>query len=465
MKEIKGNLEKLDYAIKKTLERHPSWNPEDILLSLIYEEDPTKFITSKANARDVISTITREDIIREIAKHALKVAMADNKYGHLSGKKDCSRFLDYLISNKIPGDKIIEYLQLNPNVLEEISSSFAKIRYKNRKNIDIKGLDSSTSWYIREYLYQLDDTIGILSKIKVTGLKVYEETVNKCRDDICRGVQLKKNSVDYSLGRTMFASSNIGNTRDNQEDSVLLLRHPKNKHFKMLVVADGVGGYEGGGEASRYATQSILYWFESLSEKYYDDIDALSKILERELKKINEQIFAFGDGRETTFVGAIVGKDKTLIASVGDSRAYITKDNELTQISRDDSVVQKYYESGQILTKDDMRFHFAANRVTQCLGISPTYVEVKPNMYFLDNDDYDNLILVSDGVSDCLSDSQIMAITVETPRELIAKALVEGALKNTSKRTNNYRKNEFKSTINAGKDNTTAAVYIKTKKS
>lgn len=462
MKELKSTIEKIDYSILKTLEKHPSWNPEDIVLTLVYDENPTKMISSKDNAKEIISTISREEIIKEIIKFSLKVAMADNKFGHLSGKPECIRCLEHLRYDKVHGEKILQYLEMNPIALTDISRAFAKIRYKNRKSVDIKGLDNYSPWYVKDYLFYLTHTDS-KGKNSITSLKINTQTINKCREDICRGVQIKKDSVDYSLGKTMFASSNKGLKRDKQEDSVLLLRHPKNRNFKILVIADGVGGYIGGGEASRYTIQSIIYWFESLKEKYYTDLKALSKMLDKKIKSINEEIFAFGDGRGTTLVAAIVGKDETLIASVGDSRAYITKGNELIQVSRDDSVVQRYFERGYIKTKDDMRFHYDSNKVTQCIGMPPINNELNPNFYFLDNKDYDKIVLVSDGVSDCLSDKEIMAITTTTSREEIAKVLVNSALTTTSVRKQNERENCYYSKIPPGKDNTTAAVYSKTK--
>lgn len=460
MKEMKNNLEKIDYSIMNTIERHPTWNKEQIVLALLYEENYLNFITSKANSKEIISSVSREDIIKEIAKQALKVAVSDNKFGHLPGKPECIRFLERLKYDKVPKDRIVEYLEENTALLTDIAKSFSKIRYKNRKSIDLIGLDKTSPLYVKEYLYYLSESNKKRKNNKINSLNINEKIINKCREDICRGIQIKKDNVDYSLGKTMYASSNIGKNRQRQEDSVLLLRHPKNNRFKILVVADGVGGYYGGAEASKYVVQSIIYWFEALSEKYYNDIKQLSKNLDKQLESLNDQIFSFGDGRGTTFVSAIVGKTQTLISSIGDSRAYIIKNNELIQVSRDDSLVQNYYEKGYIKNKDDMRFHHASNRVTQCIGM-PNTGNFKPNMYFLSNDEYDKIILMSDGVSDCLSDSQIMKISTEASREDIAKLLVDTALITNSTRPKKANDEYYFEQIPAGKDNTTAAIYSK----
>lgn len=461
MKEKETKLEKIDYAVLKTIEAHPHWKPEDILHGLIFTDDSISHITSKEEARDKIATLTRGDIIGEIAKQALRVAVADIKVGRLTGKQDCVKFLDIINEERISGDKIIDFLCDNPYLLEELLISFAKIRYRDKEEVNLKKLDGYVTNKIREYLYHLEDNHGILSKGKIRRLTVFEQTLNKSRDDIIKGVQLKKENINYYLGKDMFASINIGNGRQSQQDSVLLLRHPNNRDFKMLVVADGVGGYSNGGEASRYTAERIMKWFESLSVNYYYDLNSLAMMLTRELKKISEELSMFNDGRATTFVGAIVGDEQTLIASIGDSRAYLIQNNKLEQITRDDSLVQKYLEKGVIETKDDARFHISANRITQGLGIEDDYRTVRPNLYFRNNDEYDTLILVSDGVSDCLSDDQIMSVSTKTPRDKIAKALVRKALKTEAHRKYKYRKHDFNDVIPAGHDNTSAAILSK----
>lgn len=461
MKEKETKLNKIDYAILQTINYHPNWKPEDILHGLIFSDEPIIHITSNGDARDKIATLTKGDIIAEIAKQSLRVAAIGIQAGRLSGKKDCIKFFNTITEEKISGEKITEFLCDNPEVLEDLLLSFAKIRYRDKEEVNLQKLDGYVNSKIREYLYYLNDNHGILSKGKIRRLTVFEQKLNKSRTDIIKGVQLKKSNVNYSVGKDMFASTNVGKERDIQQDSVLLLRHPNNRDFKMLVVADGVGGHLNGGEASRYASQRIMSWFESLSVNYYYDIDTLSMILSREIKKISEELSRFNDGRATTFVGAIVGDIQTLIASVGDSRAYIVKNNKLKQISRDDSLVQKYLDRGFIESKDDARFHKAANQITQGLGIEDDYRTVKPHLYFLDNNDYDTLLLMSDGVSDCLSDTQIMKVSTKTSREKIAQALVRKALRTESHRQYTYKRYEFNDVISAGHDNTTAAVLSK----
>lgn len=452
-------LEKIDYIITKTVETHASSKKEDILEAIIFFNNFENYITSRDNAREISKTITNEDAIKEVAKFALKVAKADSNCGTLPGKRECINFLNCLKACRVEGKDIVKFLTTHPKQLEILCKVFANIRYGNDNTIDLERINNTSAFDIKSYLYYLQDNSEILQKMKISRLKIFDRSINKCREDIIKGIQLQKGNVEYSLGNSMFAKSMIGNKKENQEDSVLLLEHPDNKNFKMLLVADGIGGNYNGDEASSYTAQKMLAWFERLNPKYCSDLDKLSVELERELKHINSALNNKNDDRGTTFLCGIVGKDETLITSIGDSRAYITKNNNLYQISRDDSIVQDYYELGIIREKDDMRFHKKANCITRCLGMDEKALQI--NNRIIENSSYDTLILVSDGVSDCLSDSQIMAITTKTPREKIAKALVEAANKSISTRRNTYDFANYHDIIYGGKDNETAAVYLK----
>ncbi len=455
----KKKIKKIDYAIMETLLRHPDFNPENLMLSIIFMENFPKYITSQNKARDVIASLTKDDIIREIAKQALKVAMMDRSIGELPGKQNCSQFLDYISSQPKQKLDILKILKENPRQLANLVRSFAKIRYSNRNPILIESIDNYSHHCINDYLASLEDENG-LKKMGIFNVKLFSESINKCREDILRGVQLQKGNVEYSVGRALFAKSIIGKRKNTQEDSVLLLEHQQNKKFKMLLVADGVGGALNGGKASSYATRELAFWFEELSQNYYKNSNELLEILKKKINQINAEINRKNDGRASTLVCAIVGNEKTLIVSAGDSRAYITKDNRIYQITDDDSYVQKLYEKGYIEKRDDMRFHKKSNYITNSLGADPEKFYL--NCYLVDNNSYDHLLLLTDGVTDCLSDSQIMAITKNTPRDKIAAALVDSA-----NATNSHRQktndDSYYEDILGGKDNTTAAVFSRRK--
>ena len=142
-----------------------------------------------------------------------------------------------------------------------------------------------------------------------------------------------------------------------------------------------------------------------LKKKYWK---SLIQLIMKEDKK--EKVREYKIDHGTTFCGAIVGKDKTLLANVGDSRAYIFKDGKLTQVTKDDSKVQVLYDEGKISSKEEMRFNRDSNQINKVLGF-PGYDE--PTFTVLDNQEYDSLMIVSDGVSDYLSEDDNFILLTE----------------------------------------------------
>ena len=106
-----------------------------------------------------------------------------------------------------------------------------------------------------------------------------------------------------------------------------------------------------------------------------------------------------------------------------------------------------------------MRFHARSNEITQCLGGS-----YPPDVHsgIMSNDSYDMIIIASDGVTDCLSDEQIAVITRNTDDSCVAKQLVKTALEHRSIRPRYLDGDrQYYDSIPGGKDNTTAAVFVK----
>lgn len=273
----------------------------------------------------------------------------------------------------------------------------------------------------------------------------------------------KKVEGDINLGDNMVASTRIGNCRKNQEDAVLIMKHRGNEKYKMMVVADGVGGKESGEKASYICVNEIRDWFQALNEEEFINEKILIIKLSRELDSINTMIKEIGNGAATTFVCALVADKNTYIINIGDSRAYIIDGKNFEQISTDDSLAQIYFNNKAIETRDDMRFSTVSNKVTNSLG--GDRLNITPNISCVPNDTYDAILLFSDGVTDCLSDDQIFAATKWTNPKKLAYKIVQKALKTTSRRPKKASDLvSFNEVIPAGKDNATAAVMINNRK-
>ena len=104
-------------------------------------------------------------------------------------------------------------------------------------------------------------------------------------------------------------------------------------------------------------------------------MDDLKPILEKKLEKINDSLESVSERSATTIACAIVGKDKTLITSIGDTRIYFIKDGKITSKTEDDSYVQTLCNKG-LADPKKARFHKAINFVSEELGNVIKYFQI-----------------------------------------------------------------------------------------
>ena len=260
----------------------------------------------------------------------------------------------------------------------------------------------------------------------------------------------------------MYTLTDRGRIRSNNEDSVIAISHPLDASIKLLAVADGMGGYNNGEIASSFTIDQLATWFKSLSLKDLKNMNYLEKSLNKVVTSINltlqTKIKETKMEMGTTLCCAIVTNKKTLIGNIGDSRCYLLKDSNLEQITEDDSLAYYWYKQNYLLTtKDDIRFYKHNNQIFQGLGI--TDVELRTKV--IDNNSYDKLLLLTDGVTDCLSDDRIKLIANTTRKEYILNRLIDEAV---NKEQEIPQINLPQHLINypiPGKDNATGALLIK----
>ena len=451
-------LESLDFCLKETSKMHPNINLGDNLYAYLTGKIKSNAFTRNNGARECIEGLSLNRIYIEVINQVIKIGILYDYYkkknnpiaDELPYGKDCSSYVKAIRD----GQNYYTYLTSNQDFFEKMVKCFADARYLN--NGKHAFLTSNITLYGTQKIIEQDVNNGL----KFKNIRINTETVNKCKQDILSGNQIKNHHNEYALDGNMYAINDVGKKRTNQEDSVLILTHPSNKDFKLLVVSDGMGGHMNGELASGYVVTEMMKWFESLDVSLFEREQELRNLFKEEIIKISKDFYStycYKYGRLTpgaTFTGAIVGKNKTIVGNVGDSRTYISKNGDLSQVTTDDSLVQILYQSGEIKNKDDMRFHVDSNKVTQHMGQG---IMISPDTIFLNNNDYDLLMLFSDGITDCLSDNNIKIITKSTPRDLLAKTIIEKA-----KVTNSVRNDlgeQYYNRIEGGKDNESVAIY------
>ncbi len=222
--------------------------------------------------------------------------------------------------------------------------------------------------------------------------------------------------------------SNPGRKRDKNEDSLFVM--PKEN---LYIVADGVGGSNCGEVASGTA---VTYMAEYAKEKAFDEIEIDSEIsveLYKCLSEANRKIFFMAKenekmkGMATTLVAAVIKKKKAYVLNIGDSRAYIYRGtDELEQITEDHSYVNSLVKMG-VITEDEAKDHKSGHMITRALGTDEI---VEPDLFRVDINEGDIIILCTDGLYDEVSNDRIIELInkYETMPEL-ASELVEAANK------------------------------------
>lgn len=253
--------------------------------------------------------------------------------------------------------------------------------------------------------------------------------------------------------------SDIGKTRNIQEDSLLLLEHSLNSNFKLLAIADGMGGLSLGAKASNLVLFELIKWFEKLPSFYYYSENNIYDRLVDKIYEMDLQIRKSCLGGGTTLAVAIVCDKNTFFVSVGDSRIYINKGGKFYQLSTDHSSSFNLYLKGQIINKEDIRFHKRNHLINSRLGCAERKLKIDKNVLY--NTEYDTSILVTDGVSDCLSDSLLLDIINKIDCHTnLSKNIVNRALTSISV-NDDLDSSQYFNLIEGGKDNTTAVVYSK----
>ncbi len=217
------------------------------------------------------------------------------------------------------------------------------------------------------------------------------------------------------------------------EDTVLVYQPPDPQRVRLdgslYIVADGMGGAQRGKVASYYAAARVMH-------AYYNSQEPDLGLRLREAVEIaNAELYAYAQRRPelvklgTTIVAAVIRGEQMHVASVGDSRAYVIREGEIHQITRDHTLVQQLIDEGAI-TPEEARNHPRRSVVLRLLGAAET-VEVDVIDFRLRPDDA--VVLCSDGLTTQLDSSEIAGIVWTSSPRAAAETLVQKAYDRGSK--------------------------------
>lgn len=206
-----------------------------------------------------------------------------------------------------------------------------------------------------------------------------------------------------------FAQTDPGLIRDNNEDSVVV-----DDENHLVVLADGMGGYNAGEVASAMATSFVKaelgrWLLEGGNEATSRE---LKRAMEICIDNANRSIFNAANanpayaGMGTTLVMAVFAGSRAMIGHVGDSRCYRLRGTILQQLTRDHSLLQEQIDAG-LISEEQAKFATHKNLVTRALGVEDT-VLLEVNEFRLE--DGDIYLFCSDGLSDMVADERLAAI-------------------------------------------------------
>lgn len=234
------------------------------------------------------------------------------------------------------------------------------------------------------------------------------------------------------------AKTDVGLRRSNNEDSYFAKKY--SDEVSLYIVADGLGGYEGGEIASRLLTIKMSRYFEEHLNDDLKDESIVSDILLTALDKINGEIYKMEksspkyNGMGTTIVLVAVIYNKVYYLSVGDSRLYyISNDrNSIKQITEDDTYVNTLLKTNAI-EQEDVENHPQKHVLTKAIGV---FKDIKTELHAL-NETSGYLLLCTDGLTNMLDNEAILQVLQmkkfeNTADEYIKKANENGGVDNTT---------------------------------
>lgn len=227
-------------------------------------------------------------------------------------------------------------------------------------------------------------------------------------------------------GVEVASQSDIGCVRLNNEDSFGYWEAENDKEFarkgRLAVVADGMGGYEGGQEASRLAVETMIDVYSSFDG---EPKQSLIAGLQAAHEGIREYSFEHPElrGMGTTCTAAAIVNSQLFFVHVGDTRLYLIRNGEIIRVTRDHSYVGRLVEAGMI-SAEQAEVHPQRNILTSAVGTNPDLaMDASEEPEALRAGDV--LVICSDGLWGLVRDTEILNAVKNKSAEQAGKDLIQ----------------------------------------
>lgn len=231
----------------------------------------------------------------------------------------------------------------------------------------------------------------------------------------------------------------VGRVREENQDAIAWSDNIGSP-LRYMILADGMGGYSGGSIASQLAIDTIenaiSHISDALQVREEPSLEFLKKQSEQLLLAANQAVWNAKQGNQelqnmgTTLVLALFFENYVIIGHVGDSRAYLYRDNHFTQLTDDHSVSQELMDSGKF-SPDDLKDMTIQDALTRAIG---TEERVSVDLQTMTLNDQDIILLCSDGLNKHLSNLEIgTELSYNLPIDQSCSRLIEETLSRGAK--------------------------------
>ena len=234
----------------------------------------------------------------------------------------------------------------------------------------------------------------------------------------------------------VFAKTDIGKMRNMNQDCIYIPQ--KDDPINLFILADGMGGYNGGEIASKLAVETVKDYIKKHFSSIELDKESIMQFLKETVEHANEVVYKKSrEDKElnemgTTLEVCLIYNEKVFIAHVGDSRVYRIRKDFIRKLTTDHSYVEKLVKDGTI-TREESYTHPKKNMLIQAVGCEKT---INPEILVKGFLKDDILLMCSDGLTNMVSENEIYRIiraNVQKANEkLVLRANENGGIDNVS---------------------------------